>query len=77
MQMVRLDPRERWVFANATHFVACAFRGRGKYERIVCVDLEGAREAARTLVKDRPVAGYAVAGRYLAASQACVELVEP
>lgn len=73
VQMVHLDPREQWVLANATHFVACAFRGRGKYERVACVDLDEARTEARRLLCDRPVAIYAICGL----SQTLVELAKP
>lgn len=72
---MRLDPGEQWVLDHAGYFVACAFRGRGKYERIETPDLDSARVVARRLVCDRPVAIYAVVGRGLAAPQACVELI--
>ena len=38
---------EAWVLADATQFMACAFRGCGRYERAECADLKGARAAAR------------------------------
>ncbi len=71
MLAARLDPHEAWVLANATYFVACAFRGRGRYERAECASLEAACAAARRLRTDRPVGIYAVYVRH----QACVGLV--
>ncbi len=65
MRAARLDPHEAWVLANATHFVACAFRGRGRYERAECASLAA---AARRLRTDRPVGIYAVYRRH----QACI-----
>ncbi len=53
------DPHEAWVLANATHFVACAFRGRGRYERAECASLDAACAAARQLRTDHPVSIYA------------------
>lgn len=49
------------VIANAHHYTAVAFRGRGQYDRIECPSLEAAREAAKTLYTNRPVMIYAVA----------------
>lgn len=70
---VRLDPHERWVLANADHFTACAFRGRGRYERAECRTIEEARRCARRLSTDRPAMIYTVYRRH----QALVETVGP
>ncbi len=70
---MHLDARERWILENAEHFVACAFRGRGVYERIQCACLEEARDAAQRLSTDRGAMIYAVRGH----SQALVETVGP
>lgn len=68
---MHLNPRERWIFENAEHFVACAFRGRGVYDRVQCADLASAVEAARRLSMDRGAMIYAVCGH----SQGLVEVV--
>ena len=49
------------VVANADHFVSIAFRGRCKYVRIKSPTLEAARETAKRLYTNRPVAIYVVA----------------
>ena len=67
------DAHERWILENADYFVACAFRGRGVYERVECRDLASAIEAARGLTSDRGVMIYAVRGN----SQALVATVAP
>lgn len=59
MRAARLDAHEAWVLANATRFVACVFRGRGRCERSECASLASARSAARRLRTDRPVLIYA------------------
>jgi hypothetical protein len=70
---MRLDPHERWVRANAEYFTACAFRGRGCYERVECRNIEEARRQARRLSADRGAMIYAVYPRH----QALVETVDP
>jgi hypothetical protein len=42
---------EARILAGATGYVACIFRGRGKYERITTESLDEARAAARSLEK--------------------------
>ncbi|MGH6968374.1 MAG: hypothetical protein ACREEL_10165 [Stellaceae bacterium] len=69
---MRLDAHERWILDHVEHFVACAFGGRGRYERVSCPDLAAAHEASRRLVRDRPVAIYAISGL----GQALVEVAE-
>lgn len=50
-----------WVVAHAKYFIATAFRGRATYDRIETATLEEAREAAKRLYTNRPVAIYAIA----------------
>lgn len=50
-----------FVVANAHHFTAVAFRGRGRYETIECPSLEAARMTAQALYRNRPVGIYVVA----------------
>ena len=57
-----LDPHEQWVLDHATHFTACVFRGRGRYETTRHPTLEAARAHAMTIETDRGVMLYAVAG---------------
>lgn len=54
------DEFDAWVVANATVFVATAFRGRGSYETRKAKSLEEARGYARQMVEDRPVGIYAI-----------------
>lgn len=50
------------VLQNAESFTACAFLGRGKYERREAPSLEEARKLALAIKRDRPVLIYAIAG---------------
>ena len=54
MLAARLDAHEAWLLANATQFVACAFRGRGRYERAECASLDSARAEAREMLGEDP-----------------------
>ncbi len=59
---MRSDTEDRaLVIDKATFFTAVAFRGRGQYERVQAASLQAAREAAKALHTNRPVAIYAVA----------------
>ena len=74
MRRARLDPHEQNVLANADHFTACVFRGRGRYERVEAATLEDAERAAAHLgTTDKSVMLYAVSGRH----QALVATIEP
>lgn len=56
------DDHAAWVRNGAERYVAVAFRGRGKYDRVDAATIEEAREAARSLKTDRPAMIYAVRG---------------
>ncbi|MGH7012564.1 MAG: hypothetical protein ACREEL_00140 [Stellaceae bacterium] len=43
LNRMHLDQRELWIADHAEHFVACAFRGRGCYERVRCATIGEAR----------------------------------
>jgi len=45
-----------------TTYYACAFRGRGRYDKTEAASLQDARVAAEGLYEDRPVMLYAVLG---------------
>lgn len=45
---VWLDLRERWILDHAENYVACAFRGRGRYERVACATVDEARAWRRS-----------------------------
>jgi hypothetical protein len=48
MGACRLDAHEAWVLANATRFVACAFRGTRQVRAQECADLERAPAPQRS-----------------------------
>lgn len=50
-----------FVIANASCFVATAFLGRARTERVEAATLEAAREAAAGLYRGKPIAIYAIA----------------
>ena len=60
--MIRTDAEDlALVLANASHYTAVAFRGRGHYDRVECPSLDAARQAAKGLYTNRPVGIYVVA----------------
>ena len=74
MTACQMSPDEIEVLASAEHFVACAFRGRGRFDKLECPTREAAIEAARRMIKkDRPTLVYAVKG----IRSACTAIVYP
>ena len=68
-----MSPSDQSVLATAEYFVATAFRGYGRFERIECPTRIEAVEAAGSLIKNgRPALVYAVLGL----RSACTDIIQ-